>query len=95
MEMSATLNEVYQYYLNTGNIYRKRNMIEKREAPSIIYRAGYAWVMGGKFAYKDCEKFNIIDDTWEPFASLNLGRYSASACVADDSIYIGGGNPLE
>ena len=51
LETSSTTNEVYQYYLETGNIYRKRDMIEKREAPCILYHDGFAYVMGGKFAY--------------------------------------------
>ena len=83
LETSSTTNEVYQYYLETGNIYRKRDMIEKREAPSIIYHDGYAYVMGGKFAYAAWEKYNIVDDIWKTFSSMNLGRSGASACVAD------------
>jgi hypothetical protein len=96
-ELSATQADVYQYYPESGTLYRRMNMQEQRESPALVYRDGWVYALGGKYSYNTCEKYCIQTDTWAHFPPLIRGRYAATAAMlqSDQFIYCVGGYPAE
>jgi len=96
-ELSATQSDVYQYYPDSGMLFRRMNMQEQREAPALVYRQGWVYALGGKYSYNTCEKYCIETDTWVHFAPLIRDRYAATASTlqSDQFIYCVGGYPAE
>jgi hypothetical protein len=72
-------------------------MLDKREAPAVIYRQDHVYVIGGKFVFRTCERYRMDRDTWKHFAPMIEGRHNASAALmhGDEYIYVIGGFPLD
>ena len=53
--------------------------------------------MGGKYAYSECERYNINHDVWVKIAPMKIGRYDHSIVDLHSGryLYILGGHPLE
>lgn len=96
-ELSATQADVYQFYPDSGMLFRRMNMQEQREAPALVCRQGWVYALGGKYSYNTCEKYCLDTDTWTHFAPLIRGRYAATASMlqSDQFIYCVGGYPSE
>ena len=62
-DLGGTRADVYQFFPDVQEIYRKKSMLERREGPGVVYRQNYVYVVGGKFTYTTCEKYNIRADT--------------------------------
>ena len=71
-------DDVIHFIPNGGKLERKKSMIRQRECPSVVYRKGHLYAIGGRMAYSTCESYSITADRWGYIASLNLGRYNAS-----------------
>jgi hypothetical protein len=82
------LGETLQVFPASRMIYKKNSMLEGRSSFSIVYRAGFLYAIGGSARGVTCERFSILTDRWEPFASLNKNRKNASACLFLDEKYI-------
>lgn len=96
-EISSTKSDVYEFLTEKKEIYRKKDMRERREGPALIYKHGFIYVLGGKYGYTTCEKYSISEDKWESLASMNYGRYEPVAVLMeyDRFIFVIGGFPQE
>ena len=96
-DLGGTRADVYQFFPDVQEIYRKKSMLERREGPGVVYRQNYVYVVGGKFTYTTCEKYNIRADTWTHFSSMIHGRFEPVACLlqGDNHLYVAGGFPEE
>jgi hypothetical protein len=97
MDVSDVKNDVLQFYFNSGYLIRKRSMIEKRESPCVIYRQNHVYVIGGKFAFKTCERYTLEGDSWCHLSPMATPKHNACASLLqnDEYIYVVGGFPLE
>ena len=95
--LGGTRADVYQFFPDTQEIYRKKSMIERRDGPAVIYRQGCIYVVGGRYTYTTCEKYSINADMWSSFSSMIHGRYEPVACLlqGDNFMYVAGGYPEE
>jgi hypothetical protein len=89
--------DVYQFFPDRSELYRKKSMLDRRDGPAVIYRQGFIYVVGGRFTYTTCEKYNLESNTWSPFSSMIHGRYEPIACLlqGDNFMYVAGGQPEE
>jgi hypothetical protein len=96
-DVSDTKNDVLQFYYNSGFLLRKRSMLEKRDAPAVLYRQGHVYAIGGKFAFKTWERYSIQNDNWVHLAPMQTGRHNAAVSTLqnDEYIYLIGGFALE
>jgi Kelch motif len=96
-DLGGTRADVYQFFPDTLEIYRKKSMLERRDGPAILYRQNYIYVVGGKYTYTTCEKYDIKTDIWSRFSSMIYGRYEPVACLlqGDNYMYVAGGFPEE
>ena len=62
-EISSTKADFYEFNQDTKELCRKKDMLERREGLAVIARQGFIYVMGGKYNYTTCEKYNIIENT--------------------------------
>ncbi|OMJ74458.1 hypothetical protein SteCoe_26610 [Stentor coeruleus] len=96
-DLGGTRADVYQFFPDSQEIYRKKSMLDRRDGPAAIYRQNFIYVVGGRFTYTTCEKYNIKTDMWSNFSSMIHGRYEPVACLlqGDNYIYVAGGQPIE
>lgn len=96
-ELSSTKSDVYEFRTDNKEIYRKKDMQERREGPAIVYKQNTIYVMGGKYSYNTCEKYTVGEDKWEMIAPMNYGRYEPVAVLMGNEkfIFVVGGFPQE
>lgn len=96
-ELSNTKSDVYEFIPDTKELFRKKEMQERREGPATIVRCNYIYVMGGKYSYNTCEKYSIDENNWVNIAPMNYGRYEPVAVLLqnDRCIYVVGGFPQD
>jgi hypothetical protein len=96
-EASATKSDVFELNLSTFELFRRKDMIEKREGPAVVTRGGFLYVLGGKYCFHSCEKYSFIENKWEIIAPMNFARYEPVAVVMNDErfIFVVGGAPAE
>ena len=94
-EASATKSEVLQFDCESEEIYRKKDMLERREGPGVVACTRFIYVLGGKYSFNSCERFSITDNKWEMFSSMNYGRYQPVGVLMNDEkfIFVIGGHP--
>ena len=96
-ELSSTKADVYEFVPDTKELFRRKDMQERREGPGIVATLDYVYVIGGKYSYNTCEKYNLKSNNWETFAPMIYGRYEPVATLMqnDRFIYVIGGYPQE
>ena len=96
-ELSSTKSDVYEFSPDSKELIRRADMLERREGPAIVACQGYLYVMGGKYSYNTCEKYNLALNTWERIAQMSNGRYEPVAVTMQNErfIYVIGGFPQE
>lgn len=89
-----TLSTVLSWSLRTGQSYILASMIESRCFHSAVLCGRSIIVCGGKNdreRLRSCELYDIENNRWSRFASLNVPRSDAAACLFREKIYIAGG----
>lgn len=96
-DLGGIRGDVYQFIPDKNMLYRKKSMLDRRDGPGVIYRQNFVYVVGGRFSYTTCEKYNIKTNTWSYFSSMIHGRYEPVACLlqGDNFMYVAGGQPIE
>lgn len=96
-DLGGIRGDVYQFVPEKNLLYRKKSMLDRRDGPAVIYRQNYVYVVGGRFSYTTCEKYNLKTNTWSYFSSMIHGRYEPVACLlqGDNFMYVAGGQPEE
>jgi len=95
-QTDVKLNKSYVYDFNNNTLIEVMNMHVGRSGHALVYLQGYLYAIGGfsqaKEFTRQCERYNIRNDTWEEIASLNVGSNNPCACTFNDRyIYKFGG----
>jgi hypothetical protein len=70
-------------------------MLQRRYAHGLCFKNEYIYSLGGlEHSHSNlstCERYNMISDKWEYITSLSEPRYSMTAIIMNNYIYMFGG----
>jgi len=88
------ISQVLCFDSSTNQWTAKANMPTARHGVKLVWFQNRIWAICGHPATQVVESYDIVTNSWQTESSLKISRFWSAAWVADERIYVGGGQYL-